>query len=132
MVEKQHEGGDEHRGWRVSFCVCFSASLTVCMYMCTAVAGKRKKEGISVPGERRGLCPAAFGTKGSLPLCMLVLSVRDKVRSWEIRSRSANETHAKGLYGNLPFQLLIFYLEAVHSLPDITSISSAPPVFAFI
>lgn len=117
----------------VSVFLCVLFCIPGCLYACVYSCGlKEKKEGKSVPRERCGLCPAAFGTKGLLLLCMLVVSVRDKVWSWEIRSHSANETHAKGLYGNLPFQLLIFYFEAFHSLPDITSISSAPPVFAFI
>lgn len=65
--------------------------------MCTAVAPERKERG-AVPGERCGLCPAAFGTKGLLLLCMLAVSVGDKVWSWEIRSGPANETHAEGLH----------------------------------
>ena len=96
--KEQHEGGVERegRGW-VSFCVCFSASLSVWIFVCTAVAPERKERG-AVPGERCGLCPAAFGTKGLLLLCMLVVSVGDKVWSWEIRSGPANETHAEGLH----------------------------------
>ena len=96
--KEQHEGGVEHegRGW-VSFCVCFSASLSVWIFVCTAVAPERKERG-AVPGERCGLCPAAFGTKGLLLLCMLAVSVGDKVWSWEIRSGPANETHAEGLH----------------------------------
>ena len=88
--------------------------------MCTAVAPERKERG-AVPGERCGLCPAAFGTKGLLLLCMLAVSVGDKVWSWEIRSGPANETHAEGLHWgekkkkNPPVSTSHFYFEAPHS-----------------
>lgn len=62
-----------------SFCAC----LRVCMFVNVAMkrrdelreACERRGGGRYVPGDRCGLCPAATGHKGGLPLlCMLALS----------------------------------------------------------
>lgn len=117
------EGGVEHTGGE---CLSVGAFLHpwVSVYLCVQLWLESEEGGWSVPGERNGLCPAAFGTKGLLLLCMLAVSVGDKVWSWEIRSGPANETHAKDLHGKPPLSTSHFYFEAFHSLQDITSLST--------
>lgn len=73
--------------------------------------------GAALYQERYGLCPAAFGTKGLLLLCMLAVSVGDKVWSWEIRSGPANETHAQGLHGRPSFATSHLNFEAFSFSP---------------
>lgn len=61
----KHEGGVEHEEVSVSLCVLFYIS--ECLYDCVYSWGGY------------GLCPAALGTKGLLVLCMLAVSVGDKL-----------------------------------------------------
>lgn len=108
----------------VSVFLCVLFCIPECLYICVYSCGlKEKRRGWSVPGERYGLCPAAVGTKGLLLLCMLAVSVGDKVWSWEIRSGLANETHAKGLHGKLNLSTSIsgvLCFEVFRSLHHIT------------
>lgn len=108
---------------------CISECLYVCVYRMKVKRGGggtdlNQERGM---GERYGLCPTAFGTKGPLLLCMLAVSVGDKVVSWEIRSGPANEKHAKGFAFKTPsFQLLVFILK--HIILSVIFLHYQPPL----
>lgn len=94
----------------VSAFLCVLFCIPECLYICVYSCGLKVK------------CPVAFGTKGLLLLCMLAVSVGDKVWSWEIRSGPANET-LKVYMENLPSSTSHFYFEAFCSLHDINHLS---------
>lgn len=116
--KEQHEGRCWTQGGEC-LSVCTFLHPWVSVYLCVQLWLEREKTGgWSVPGERYGLCPTAFGTKALLLLCMLAVSVGDMVWSWEIRSAPGNETHAKGLHGKLNLSSQVSFISK-HFIPSI-------------
>lgn len=107
-----------------------SASFSKCR-CCVYSCGCEGVEGVWDRKRSMRSGPEHLAQRGPLPLCMLAASVGDKVWTREIRSGPANETHAKGLHGNLPSLLHIFFFWSIsfHSPLNITSLSSQPSVF---
>lgn len=128
-TEKSNIKGDvEHGGECLSVCTFLHPWVSV--YLCVQLWLEREKiGGWSVPGERFGLCPTAFGTKALLLLCMLAVSVGDKVWSWKIKSAPGNEAHAKGLHRKLNLSSQVSFISKCF-IPSIVLLHYQAPLLS--
>lgn len=109
----------------VSVFLCVLFCILECLCVCVCSCGLEKRKGVWTSREPWAL-PRSICHKGPLShyACWRYL--------WEIRSDPTNETHAKGLHGNISSQLLIFILKRF--IPSLILLHYRPPspVFAFI
>lgn len=72
-----------HTSVCTGMCVYVCANLCLCISVCMVLTCSmfKRERGWSILEEGCGLCPPAFGTKSLLLLCMLAVSVGDKVGS---------------------------------------------------